>query len=119
MAIDILHFIHLWFEDQEFYRVMVAARETLFVTTASSYVDIRAFRKQNLKYLRTARRKLQTWSRRLARAVMQTNRIIYFCEPPDSQTKVTLSLPLGPYSRSVHPLFIDCDPFEQHTETYQ
>ena len=65
MASEILHFIHPWYEDQQFFRVMAVTRETSRFgqgTMARTYIDIRGLRQQNLEYVRKARRMLHTWS---------------------------------------------------------
>ena len=71
MAIDILHFIHPWHEDQDFARIMAASRHLTRYgerPLAQSYIHFSAVRRQNLEYMRKAHRRLLTWCRRLARA---------------------------------------------------
>ena len=51
--------------------------------TPESHIHFRHVRKANLEYVRKAHRRLQSWSRRLARAE-RTERRLYFGELPDS-----------------------------------
>ena len=52
--------------------------------TAPSYVLFRRVRKQNLEYVRTAHRRLQSWSRNFAHAERRLEQRLYFYELPDS-----------------------------------
>ena len=47
-------------------------------------VNFNSVRKQNLVYVRQAHRRLQSWSRRLARAELRTDQRLDSCELPDS-----------------------------------
>ena len=49
----------------------------------------RRIRRQHLEHMRTARRRLQSWHRRSARAKFRTKERLWFCELPDSPTSLS------------------------------
>ena len=83
VAIQILQFIHPWYENRDFGRVAAASRETSRFgggPMAQSYNHFRSVRKQNLEYVQRARRRWQNWSRILARAERRTEQRLYMSE---------------------------------------
>ena len=56
---------------------------------AQSYTCTTPIRKPNLEYMRKARRRLQSWNRRMARAELRTKERLWFCALPDSPTSLS------------------------------
>ena len=75
-----------FFEDQDFARIMVTTRQIWRFgggPMAQSNLESRGARKDNLKHARRARRRLQSWSRRLARSEHRTEQGLHDWELPD------------------------------------
>ena len=80
MAVDLLQFIHPWYEYKEFGGVMAAMRETSRFgegPMAQSFDHVRSIKNPNLKYVRKSLSHTQSqwWSRRLARAQFRVNHL--------------------------------------------
>ena len=79
MAVQILHFIQVFFGDSR----LCQSHDLLTFgegPTAESYIHFRRVRKQNLEYVRRAHGRLQSWSRRLACAELRTEQRPYYCQ---------------------------------------
>ena len=80
MAAQILHFIQGFCDGQDFARVMASTRGISRFgdgPTAESYVHFWSVRNPKLEYVQRAHRRVQSWSRRLARAERRTEQGLY------------------------------------------
>ena len=75
MEVEMLYFVQDWFEDNDF----AGVRRRL---TATSHLESRSIRKDNLNYVRRAHRRLQSCSLRMALHELRIERL-WFCELPD------------------------------------
>ena len=87
MEIEILHFIHVWYEIKEFARVIDSSRHLSRYAEgpmAQSYIHFRRVRKTKHEYVGKAQRKMQGLCRRLDRTELRTDHCLHIAELPDS-----------------------------------
>ena len=76
------------------YKIAASARHlTRFGEGPTAQSRILARRVRNLEYMRKVHRRLQSWSRRVARAELRTQQRLWFCELPDSPDSSLLHQP--------------------------
>ena len=86
MEVEILYCVQEWYEEIRTLPELRLPHDILLDSEKDrwlqKYLESRSMRKDNFKYVQRAHRRLQSWSRRMARAQRQTEQRLYYCELP-------------------------------------